>query len=57
MIDLPTDEYWIEVKILSSTTNRPEPTEIKSFETNPEDEGFIRDVFDEVTRKLEYQVR
>ena len=46
MIDLPDNEYWIEVKILTSSDNRKEPTEVKSFETFNDSEGVLRYVFD-----------
>ena len=55
-MNLPTDDYWIEVRIMNSLTNRPEPYVYAKFESRVDDEGLIKDVFDEVTRKLDYQI-
>tara|TARA_Y100001973_G_C4969108_1_gene218692 strand:+ start:313 stop:483 length:171 start_codon:yes stop_codon:yes gene_type:complete len=56
-MNLPTDDYWIEVRIMNSLTNRPEPYVYAKFESRVDDEGLIKDVFDEVTRKLDYQIK
>ena len=56
-MNYPRDEYWIEVRIMNSLVKRPEPYVYEKYESQVDDEGFIKDVFDEVTRKLDYQIK
>lgn len=49
--------YWIELKIMTSSKYHPDKLEvIDEFESEWDNKGFIKEVFEDTKRRLEMEI-
>ena len=50
------DYYFIQVRLMKSTKNQPEPEKVEDFDSNEDNLGFIKDKYLEITDKLSKEI-
>ena len=54
---LPQELYWIEVRRMKSTKHHPNPEVVDEYSSNENNLGFIKEIYEDITRNLEEEIK